>query len=445
MPHTNEEVQQMLSTIGISSVDELFLAIPEDLRSSLPGEIGAPFDELKLKKLMKEISETNINFTEGLTFIGAGAYYHYIPSVISYLVKRGEFLTAYTPYQAEVAQGTLQSMFEFQTMMCELTGMEVANASNYDLSTACAEALLMAKRINGKSKFLISRSTHPQYRSVIQTYFANQGCELVEIPFNTQGRVDTDFIKDNLDESVSAVLIQSPNFFGVVEDLAPIGAMIADSKSLFVVANSESLSYAVLKSPAEVGADIAVAEGMSLGIGMNYGGPYLGVFATKQKYIRNMPGRIVGETVDQDGKRGYALTFAAREQHIRREKATSNICTNQGLCALMCAVYLSLMGPEGNEKIALLNLQRIRQLEKSLSVSNPNAVYFDGPKFNESVIKLNVPAKEAVVHLLQDKILAGVDLSTYYPELTHHLLVCTTEMCSAVDVEVFAERLSRYL
>jgi len=445
IPHTPNEIQAMLKTIGVKSINDLFASIPEDVRFKSKLPLPDAVSESELFAEMREIADKNISLAEGMCFLGAGSYYHYVPTVIDALVKRGEFLTAYTPYQAEVSQGTLQAVFEFQTMMSELTGMEVANASNYDLSTACAEAIMMARRINKKNKALVARSLHPHYRDVIATYFKNQDFELIEIPFDRAGQLDTDFIKDHLDDSVAAVLVQSPNFFGVIEDLAPLGNMIEEKPALFCVATPESLSYSVLASPAEVGADIAIGEGMSFGIGTNYGGPYLGIFATKQKYVRNMPGRLVGQTLDEDGKRGYVLTFATREQHIRREKATSNICTNQGLCALMCAVYLSLMGPDGLGKLALLNLERLSEFERLLKDQNSKAILFDSPKFNETVVELNVPAKDAVGHLLKDHIISGVDLSTYYPELERHLLVCTTEMVSSDDIKVFARRLSQYI
>lgn len=445
IPHTPNEIQAMLKTIGVKSINDLFASIPEDVRFKSKLPLPDAVSESELFAEMRDLADKNINLSEGMCFLGAGSYYHYVPTVIDALVKRGEFLTAYTPYQAEVSQGTLQAVFEFQTMMSELTGMEVANASNYDLSTSCAEAVMMARRINKKNKALVARSLHPHYREVLATYFKNQEFELIEIPFDRAGRLDTDFIKDHLDDSVSAVLVQSPNFFGVIEDLAPLGNMIEEKPALFCVATPESLSYSVLASPAEVGADIAIGEGMSFGIGTNYGGPYLGIFATKQKYVRNMPGRLVGQTVDEDGKRGYVLTFATREQHIRRERATSNICTNQGLCALMCAIYLSLMGPDGLGKLALLNLERLSEFEKLLKEQNPAAILFDSPKFNETVVELKVPAREAVGQLLKDRIISGVDLSTYYPELERHLLVCTTEMVSSDDIKVFAQRLKQFL
>lgn len=444
IPHTPEDIQEMLKTIGISSVSELFDGIPDELRFKNELPISSACYETEVRQEMRAISERNINLTEGASFIGAGAYHHYVPSVISALAKRGEFLTAYTPYQAEVSQGTLQAIFEFQTMVCELTGMEVANASNYDLSTACAEAVMMAQRVNRKNKVLVADSLHPQYREVLKTYFKNQNIEMIGIPFDAKGALDVGFIEDHLDDSVSSVLVQSPNFFGVMEDLKPVGDKVAEKPALFVVATAETLAYSIF-SPAEAGADIAIGEGMSLGLGPNYGGPYLGTFATKTKYIRNMPGRLVGQTTDEDGKRGFVLTMATREQHIRREKATSNICTNQGLCALMGSIYLSLMGPKGMEELALMNMHRMSRFKELLTAKHPTAIAFDSPSFNETVVELKVPAKDAVIHLLKDKIFAGLDLSTYYPLLDRHLLVCTTEMVSGLEIEVFADRLGQFL
>lgn len=445
LPHTPDDISAMLKLIGVKNIDDLFVGIPDEVKFKGQLPLADGLAEQELRQHIKSLADRNINLGEGLNFIGGGAYQHYVPSVISQLINRGEFLTAYTPYQPEVSQGTLQAIFEFQTMVCELTGMEVANASNYDLSTSCAEAVMMAHRVNGKNKVLVSRSLHPHYRDVMRTYFINQHIELVEIPFTTTGATDIDFIRDNLDDDVTAVLVQSPNFFGVIEDIKSIGSLTLDKPPFFIVATAESLSYSVLTSPGEAGADIAIGEGMSFGLGVNSGGPYVGLFATQEKYIRSMPGRLVGQSVDTEGRRSYVLTMSTREQHIRREKATSNICTNQGLCALMSSIYLALMGPKGLEDLALLNMSRLKQLESRLQSFGENSISFSGPKFNETVVKLNVPAKEAVIHLLKDKIFAGVDLSTYYPELDKHLLVCTTETVSSEDVDMLATRLSRFL
>lgn len=445
IPHTPEDVQDMLKVIGVDSVEKLFDGIPKDLRMKDELSLHHPLAEKELRRHLHDLAEHNISLSEGINFIGAGAYHHYVPAVIPQIISRGEFLTAYTPYQAEVSQGTLQGIFEYQSLMCELTGMDVANASVYDLSTACAEAVMMANRVNGKKKALVARSVHPHYRDVLKTYLKGLQIEIVEIPFGKEGQVDANFIKDHLDDSVTAVLIQSPNFFGVIEDLAPIGKLKENKPALFVVATAEAMSYAVLPTPGEVGADIAIGEGLSFGLGTNYGGPSLGIFATRTQYVRNMPGRLVGRTTDADGKPGYVLTLATREQHIRREKATSNICSNEGLCALTASIYLSLLGPEGLKKLALLNMHRLKQLEDGLFAKSNKAIHFKVPKFNETVIALKTPVKDAVIHLLKDKIFAGIDLGTYYPEFEHHLLVCTTEMVSNLDVRVFVERMGQFI
>lgn len=444
-PHTPEEINAMLATIGVGSIDELFKGIPDGLRFRGDLPLAQGIDESTLRRELEELASRNIHVGEARNFIGAGSYHHYVPSLISQLISRGEFLTAYTPYQPEVSQGTLQAVFEFQTMVSELTGLPIANASNYDLSTACAEALLMAKRVTGKKRFLVARSLHPHYRAVINTYLGNQDAEILEIPFDKSGRIDVDFVRKNCHEDTAAVLVQSPNFFGVVEDLHAVNSLRQGTPALLVTACAEPLSYAVLASPGEAGADIAIAEGMSFGVGLNYGGPYLGFFAVQEKYLRSMPGRIVGQTVDQDGRRGFVLTMSTREQHIRREKATSNICTNQGLCALMCSIYLSLMGPTGLEKLALINMERNRHLVGAVRKINPDAIFFASPVFNEVVIKLKNPVKDTVVPILKDGIFPGVDLSTYYDELDRHLLVCTTEMNSREDVDVLVEKLRSYL
>lgn len=446
IPHTPEQIESMLKTIGVDSVEKLFDSIPADLRLKDHLPIPTQLCEEEVVQTLKEMADQNINLTEGANFIGAGSYYHAIPSVIHHLVKRGEFLTTYTPYQPEVSQGTLQAIYEFQTMMCELTGMDVANASQYDLSTACAEALMMARRVTKKNKALVARSVHPHYRQVIQTYFKNQDFEIIEIPYNEEtGQIDHEFLEQNTGDDVAAVLVQSPNFFGVIEELKTIGDFLENQKPLFIAACAEAVSYSVLQTPGEAGADIAIAEGMSFGLGPNYGGPYLGIFATKQKYLRNLPGRLAGETVDQDGQKGYVLTLSTREQHIRREKATSNICTNQGLCALTASIFLSLYGPNGLEKLALLNLKRRQFLDDLLAEASDSAVHFSGPKFNETVVKMALPAKDAVVHLLKDKLFAGLDVSNYYPELNRHLLVCATEMNQVNDITILVERLSQFL
>lgn len=445
IPHTSEEIQDMLSTIGLEKKEDLFRSIPDHLR--LKGDLNMPkgLAEQDLREHMQALADMNINTTEAKSFIGGGAYHHYVPSMIEPILKRGEFLTAYTPYQAEVSQGTLQALFEYQTMVAELTGMEVANASLYDLSTACAEAILMGSRVNRKKKVLMCASLHPHYKQVIRTYLKNLDFQIVEVPQTEEGTLDKEFLKANLDDTVSSFLVQSPNFFGLIEDLEEVATWLKEKNVFFIHANPDALSYAVLKTPGELGADVAISEGMSFGLGLNFGGPYLGTFATKTKYIRQMPGRIAGETTDEDGKRGYVLTFSTREQHIRREKATSNICTNQGLMTLAATLYLSLMGPEGLEKLALVNMERRAYLEQSITRLKPNAIKYKGHKFHEVVVKLKVPVMEAVIDLMKDGLFPGLDLGSYYPELKQHLLICTTEMNTKMDIDILVEKLNQYI
>ena len=304
---------------------------------------------------------------------------------------------------------------------------------------------MMASRITGRKTVLVGRSLHPHYRDVLKTYLEHQDYNIIEIPFAQNGQLDTNFLLKNLNDRVACVLIQSPNFFGVIENAFQLGVEIKKSGALFIMANAEALAYAALKSPGACGADIAIGEGMSFGIGLNYGGPYLGIFAAQSQYLRSMPGRLVGETVDSQGLRGYVLTMATREQHIRREKATSNICTNQGLCALMAAVYLSLMGPQGLKNLALMNMSRLALLESLVRKTKSDSVHFSGPKFNETVLRLKTPVKDAVIDSLKDKFLAGIDLGTYYPELENHVLLCTTEMNTPLSIEVLVQKLGKFL
>ncbi|MDO8518633.1 MAG: aminomethyl-transferring glycine dehydrogenase subunit GcvPA, partial [Deltaproteobacteria bacterium] len=333
----------------------------------------------------------------------------------------------------------LQALFEYQTMICELTGMEVANASNYDASTACAEALLMAHRINKKKKALVAKTVHPQYRKVMKTYLDRFGFELVEVNYKEDGSLDFSDFQSKLTPDVGAVMIASPNFFGVIEDLKKIGAETKAKEAVYITVASEPLSLALLETPGDAQADISVLEGQSFGVGLNFGGPYLGVFATRQQYIRSMPGRIVGETVDVDGKRGYVLTFSTREQHIRREKATSNICTNQGLCVLMASIYLSLMGKEGLVELARLNLSNAQYARLALK----SFLKFDGPTFNEFVI--SVPNASTVLEKLHAKnIFGGILLDRYYDELTDCILVCVTEMNSKAEIDLLVKELKEH-
>jgi glycine dehydrogenase subunit 1 len=379
-------------------------------------------------------------------FLGAGAYHHFIPAVVSHLVSRSEFSTAYTPYQAEVSQGTLQAIFEYQTLMCQLTGMEVSNASMYDGASSLAEAVLMAHRITKRKKVLLSQAVHPEYRRVIQTYIDPDQQEIIGVPYQKEeGRTDEKILFDLLKEDVSAVVIQSPNFFGVIEDLQPIGEKIHGCGGLMIVGFSESVAYGILQPPGAMGADIVAGEGQSLGIPVSYGGPYLGIFATLETFVRNMPGRLVGETIDLEGKRGFVLTLATREQHIRRERATSNICTNEGLCALMATVFLSCLGKEGLKELAMMNLSKAEYAKKVVSRIRGCKLNFTGPTFNEFVLRIEKEPEEVLEKLKKETILGGLPLEKFFSELDHHLLVTVTEMNRKEEIDRWGEALEKAL
>src|SRR5262245_10379022 len=354
IPNSPDERKAMLADIGLARVDELFSQIPEQLRLNEPIGIGQPMSEPDLLDYFRHLASSNAGGYQ--SFLGGGAYSHYIPVIIDSLISRAEFFTAYTPYQPELSQGTLQYIFEFQTMICQLTGMEVANASLYDGSTGVAEAVLMAHRVNRRNRFIIADSVHPQYREVVSTYTRNLDLAVEHAKHSDSGALDPGSVK--LDKSVSALVIQSPNFFGCIEDLRALSDVAHEAGALLIVVITEPLSLGLLKSPGSCGADIVVGESQSFGIPLSFGGPYCGFFATTEKYLRQMPGRLVGEAFDAEGRRGYVLTLSTREQHIRREKATSNICTNQGLFALMSTIYLSTLGKQGIQQVAAQNAQK---------------------------------------------------------------------------------------
>ncbi|MBM4347373.1 MAG: aminomethyl-transferring glycine dehydrogenase subunit GcvPA, partial [Deltaproteobacteria bacterium] len=372
--------------------------------------------------------------------------YHFIPAVVSHLTSRSEFYTAYTPYQPEISQGTLQAIFEYQTLMCQLTGMEVSNASMYDGASSLAEAVLMAQRITGRKKILLSQAIHPEYRKVIQTYIDPDEQEIILIPYlKKEGRTDEEILNQCLDQDVSAVVIQNPNFFGVTEDFKNIGEKVHQAGGLLIACFSEAVAYGILRPPGEFGADIVVGEGQSFGIPVSFGGPYLGIFTTKEKYIRNMPGRLVGETVDLEGKRSFVLTLATREQHIRREKATSNICTNEGLCALMATIFLSCLGKEGLRELALMNLNKTEYAKKVASKIDGSQIAFASPTFNEFVLKIEGDPEKVLEKMRKEGILGGLYLGQFYPELSRHLLVTVTEMNTRKEIERWAEALEKAL
>ncbi len=441
IPHTEEDIRTMLEFVGAKKIEDLFGMIPEKCKLSVPLNLPGPLSEPDLLRHLQGLPSVAYS-----SFLGAGAYHHFIPSVISALISRSEFYTAYTPYQPEISQGTLQAIFEYQTLMCQLTGMEVSNASMYDGASSLAEAVWMAERVTKRKKILLSEAVHPEYRKVIQTYVDPDQEEIVLIPYKKdEGRTDERKLLDLLDGKVSGVVIQSPNFFGVIEDLHPMADKVHEAGGLMIVGFSEAVAYGILKPPGEEGADIVAGEGQSIGIPVSYGGPYLGIFATREKFVRNMPGRVVGETVDMEGKRGFVLTLATREQHIRREKATSNICTNEGLCALMATIFLSCLGKRGLKEMALMNLSKAEYAKKMASQIRGCNLVFSSPTFNEFVLRIQGEPERVLEKLKRKNILGGVPLGRFYPEMNHHLLVTVTEMNTREEIDRWAEALEKAL
>ena len=441
LPKSPAERQEMLAAIGAKSIDELFSSIPERFRLREPLKIPGPFSEAEVIQYFKERAGEN---SGGYTsFLGAGVYNHLRSVVTDAIIQRGEFLTSYTPYQAEISQGTLQAIFEFQTLMCQLTGQEVANASMYDGSTATTEAVLMAERLTGRQRVLVARSLHPEYRDVLKTYAKNSGLRVEEFGFTPSGTVDLKALRAAIKDDVAAVVVQSPNFFGVLESYPPLAEAAHASGAMFIVAIAEGVSLGIVRPPAE--ADIVAMEGQSFGLAPSYGGPFAGVIASKDKLVRQMPGRLAGQASDSEGRRGFVLTLATREQHIRREKATSNICTNQALCALAATVHLTLLGKEGLREMAEQNLAKAQfALAELLKVPGVRRT-FDAPVFNEFAVELPRSVKITNSQLLREKIIGPFVLGTSYPELTKHALVCVTETTTRAQIERFAAALKRAL
>ncbi len=414
----------MLDVVGIKSIDDLFPTIPEKLKLRETLNLPSSMTEWELDEHMDHLAGKMAVPPDYSIFLGAGRYDHYIPSSIKYLLGRSEFSTAYTPYQPEMSQGTLQGIYEFQTLITKLLGMEVATASHYDGATALAEALLISlKKSKEKKKVAVSSLIHPHYREVINTYLSPTPYEMVEIPFTNKGRTDLNSIKS--DEDLAGIAIQSPNFFGIIEDIKTAGEKIHAQEGLLIVSFTEALAYGILKSPGSLGADLAVGEGQSLGIPKSFGGPGLGIFSSTHDLMRSIPGRLVGKTTDVDGKTGFVLTLATREQHIRREKATSNICTNNGLCAMTAAMYMASVGNTGIQTIAEQNHDKAEYLKKKLKDAG-FSVPFDFPTFNEFVVVIP-QGRDKYNKLLDKRIVAGLPLESYYPDLMDHFLICATE------------------
>src|SRR5690242_13711537 len=403
----------MLEAMGLGSAEELFDSIPEDLRLKRPLNTPAALSEIELLDRFEKMGARNAG-ARRISFMGGGAYSHYIPTIVDHILQRSEFFTAYTPYQPEISQGTLQAIFEFQTLVCQLTGMEVANASMYDGSTALAEAVLMAERVTRRSKAIASSAAHPQYLEVVRTYVQHAGIHLDMVPFDERSGQSWRSLAESIDDQTAAVVVQSPNFFGCIEDVAALADAAHAKGALLVVTITEAMSLGLLKSPGACGADIVVAEGQSFGVPLSFGGPYVGLFATREKYARQIPGRLVGEAYDKQGRRGFVLTLATREQHIRREKATSNICTNEGLIALAATVYLETMGRRGLQEVATQCAQKAAYAAKRIGGLEGFSLPFSAPRFNEFVVRGPMNAVELLPRLAKENgIEGGIALSRF--------------------------------
>ena len=436
LPKSPAEREQMLAGIGAASIDDLFSIIPAEYR--LTRDLDVPRQQAESEIIDYFRAAADKNGAGYASFLGAGAYRHYRPVIIDSLVQRGEFLTSYTPYQAEITQGTLQAIFEFQTMIAELTGMDVANASMYDGSTGAAEAVMMAVRVTGRHKAVVASTVHPEYREVMATYAKHQGLPSTLVGYDREtGRVDLTALEAQITSETAAVLVQSPNFFGVIEDIPAIAALAHAKGALLIVSIAEAISLGVVRPPVE--ADIVSMEAQSFGVALSYGGPFCGVIAAKEQYLRQMPGRLVGQTVDSNGYRGFVLTLSTREQHIRRERATSNICTNQALVALMATIFLTIYGKEGIRELAEHNLAKAAYASKIFAAQPGAKVLFQGaPRFHEFVVETQEDPASLSQRLLDGKIVGGVALSRWYPELPNATLWCTTEVIKKEEIDAAA-------
>ena len=439
VPHSDADQREMLATVGVSDVRELFADVPAGLLLDRDLDVPEALSEWEAMRRVTELAGRN---TELICFAGGGMYDHYVPAAVDHIIRRSEFYTAYTPYQPEVAQGTLQVIYEFQTMICELTGMDVANASMYDGPTATAEAAVMARAVTRRGRVLAARSLHPHSRKVTNTYLGGIGAELELISYGSDGRLDMDALESSLDDDTAAVIVGYPNFFGGIEDLEPIAEAVHAAGALLVVA-ADPVMLAVLKSPGACGADIVVAEGQPLGNGPSFGGPVVGLFAATQKLVRKMPGRIVGGTVDMEGRRGYVLTLQTREQQIRREKATSNICTNQGLMALATTVYLSLVGKSGLRQVAETSIQNAHYARRRLIDAGVELMFPDAPVGREFAVRTRDDSQVVLDRGIQEGILAGVSLSRFMSlEVGDGLLLAFTEKRSRDEIDRLVDLLA---
>ncbi|WP_445509236.1 aminomethyl-transferring glycine dehydrogenase subunit GcvPA [Rossellomorea marisflavi] len=441
LPMTDQDQREMLDSIGVDSVDALFEDIPEEVRFKGDYNIKKAKSETELVKELSALAAKNADLRSHASFLGAGVYDHYMPIIVDHVLSRSEFYTAYTPYQPEISQGELQAIFEFQTMICELTGMDVANSSMYDGGTSLAEAAMLSAGQTRRKKVLVSAAVHPESKDVLRSYAKGQYIDVVEVP-HKDGVTDLEALENLIGDDVAAVIVQYPNFFGRIEDLQAIEAITHGSKAMFVV-SSNPLALGALTPPGKFGADIVIGDAQPFGIPSAFGGPHCGYFAVSKKLMRKVPGRLVGQTVDEDGVRGFVLTLQAREQHIRRDKATSNICSNQALNALAASVAMTALGKQGVKKMAIQNIQKAHYAKNALKSAGLELA-FEGPSFNEFVVKLKAPVRDLNLHLIQKGMIGGYDLGLTDETLANHMLVAVTELRSKEEIDAFAKELGDY-
>ncbi|MBU5293764.1 aminomethyl-transferring glycine dehydrogenase subunit GcvPA [Anaerosalibacter bizertensis] len=437
IPNTNDDERKMLESIGVNSIEELFNDIPEEVKLNRELNLNKSMSEIEVKKYLINLATQNKTINDLTCFLGAGAYDHYIPSIVDHIISKSEFYTSYTPYQAEISQGTLQYIFEYQTLISNLTGMDVSNASLYDGGSALGEASIMASNITRKDEIIVSKTVHPDSRRVLETYAHVQGLKLIEID-ELDGTTNLQQLEEKINENTAAVIVQSPNFFGIIEDIEAVEGITHSVKKTMLVVSVDPISLGILKSPGELGADIVVGEGQSLGIPLSYGGPYLGFIATKKKHMRKLPGRIVGQSTDVDGKRAFVLTLQAREQHIRRDKATSNICTNQGLNVLASVVYMVTLGKKGLREVATQSITKAHYAYDKITATGKYKPLFDKPFFKEFAITSNVSGEKINDELLKENILGGFILENSYPQYENGVLYCVTEKRTKKEIDTLA-------
>lgn len=434
IPNTSDDEKRMLEVIGAESVESLFSDIPDEVKLNRALNLPNSMSELEVRNILTKLSKENKTTNDLTCFLGAGAYDHYIPSVVNHVISRSEFYTSYTPYQAEISQGTLQYIFEYQTLIANLTGMDVSNASLYDVGSGLGEAAIMATNITRKDEIVVSKTVHPDSRRVLKTYAHVQGLKVIEID-ETDGVTNLEELEKNIGKNTAAVIVQNPNFFGIIEDVKAVEEITHSNKKTMLVVSVDPISLGILKSPGELGADIVVGEGQSLGLPLNFGGPYLGFIATTQKNMRKLSGRIVGESVDADGNRAFVLTLQAREQHIRREKATSNICSNQGLNTLASAVYMVAMGKNGLKEVATQSALKAHYAYNSMINTGKYKPLFDKPFFKEFAVTSDIRGDKIKDELLKDNIIGGFLLDTYYPQYKDGILYCVTEKRTKEEID----------